>query len=225
MECWKAIIGYEGFYEVSDIGNVRSVDRDIRKSDGVIQRRRGRACKKCEDKNGYYYVKLNREASTKYFRIHRLVYEAFVAHISDDCEIDHVDFDRKNNRVDNLRAISHAENVRHTCIAGRHAASDHAFAGKSNPNYGNRKLSEKYKLDPDMAREKQGRPGSKNGRARRTTLTFVDGEMMCFEYIRQAVDYLINNGIVRTSRETLAVNLSKAAKSGTPYKNIDVYIN
>lgn len=213
---WKSIDGYEGYYEVSDDGFVRSVDRVVKRCDGVEQLRRGKVRTLCYDKDGYAVVNLCANGSTERKRVHRLVYCAFVGKIPDGYDVDHKDFDRQNNSVSNLCLMTHGDNVRKTCVAGRHVSCGN-ISGCKNPNYGNRTLSERYRNDPDYAKTKQSRAGHRNGRCRKTTLVDSNGAVLEFDYIRQCAAYLINSGASASKAESIAEHLKRAAKSGTQF--------
>lgn len=217
MEEWRNIIGYEGYYQVSNLGRVRSLDRDILKSNGVMQHRVGKLCNIREDGDGYLIVKLSINAKSRYHKVHRLVYEAFNGHLSDFAEVDHLDFNRKNNNLDNLRAVSHCDNVRHTYAAGRHVTQNRCMSGSDNPNFGNRTLSQKYSQDKNLAIEKQSRPGARNGRCRKIVLMSDSGEQLCFQYIRQCAGFLQTTVCREISIETIAINLSRAASGCGEY--------
>ena len=63
MENWKPITGFEGIYEVSDTGRVRSLSRDIVKSNGVVQHRTGRLKKNITTPDGYFVVNLSKSGT------------------------------------------------------------------------------------------------------------------------------------------------------------------
>lgn len=104
MEEWKDVVGYEGLYEVSDTGKVRSTRR---------QGAAGGLKKFVENQDGYLRVKLCKGGMDRRFMVHRLVYEAFVGEVGEGLEINHIDENKKNNNRDNLEAVSHIQNVRH----------------------------------------------------------------------------------------------------------------
>lgn len=116
-ETWKPVVGYEGYYEVSDHGNVRSVDRTVQRSDGVVQRFKGHLRKPQVDEFGYLRISLRKDGKSHHFRVHRLVLEAFVGPCPEGTEACHGDGDRSNNRLENLRWDTKSENqydrVRH----------------------------------------------------------------------------------------------------------------
>lgn len=103
MEEWKEISGYEGYYEVSSYGNVRTMRRDVERSDGVILHYEPKICNQRLNYNGYPVVKLSKNAKSRYFPVHRLVAQAFVDGYFDNAEVDHIDCDRANNNANNLR--------------------------------------------------------------------------------------------------------------------------
>lgn len=120
IEIWKPVVGYEGLYEVSNLGNVRSVDsmRITHNQYGEhLSKYKGRLLKPGKNSDGYLYVNLCCQCVQKTFRVHRLVAEAFIPNPDNLPEVNHIDEDKTNNRVDNLEWVSHIQNMRHgTCI-------------------------------------------------------------------------------------------------------------
>jgi transcriptional regulator with XRE-family HTH domain len=107
-EIWKAVVGYEGFYEVSTLGNIRSLDRI-----GENGRRwKGRVMKP-QVVRGYLHVALNRNGHTKQCLLHRLIVEAFIGSIPEGYQVNHRDCNKVNNRVSNLEIVTASQNMRH----------------------------------------------------------------------------------------------------------------
>ena len=147
MEKWKSINNYEGYYEVSNWGNVRSLSRDIVKSNGVIQHRNGKLKSLMEDVDGYLVVNLCKDGICRRIPVHRLVAEAFISSEISGLEINHIDCDRKNNHADNLEILTRQENIKYCFLCGNHVSQTRDHTGENNPNYKNRALHNKYKLD------------------------------------------------------------------------------
>lgn len=99
LEFWKDIEGYEGLYQVSNIGQVKSLKRN-------------KILKPAPNSCGYLQVCLHKNGKQKTFRIHRLVAEAFLPNEDELPEVDHINSDKTDNRVANLQWISHVENNR-----------------------------------------------------------------------------------------------------------------
>ena len=124
METWKPVVGYEGFYEVSDLGRVRSLPRKGSKrletwKDGYSQR--GCVLKPQKRKNGYLFVNLCRNGEKKMANIHRLVAEAFIPNPRSCKEVNHKDESRDNNCVENLEWCTHIENCNYGTAIERRA--------------------------------------------------------------------------------------------------------
>jgi hypothetical protein len=102
-EHWKDIPGYEGHYMISDLGNVKS-----------LKYNKERLLKNLKSEKGYLYCMLSKENNQKKFKIHQLVSMAFLNHIPCGMKavIDHIDDDKLNNKVGNLRIVTAYENHR-----------------------------------------------------------------------------------------------------------------
>lgn len=101
-EIWKDIKGYEGLYKCSNFGRVISTKQKNGVRDYLIG--------SMNDK-GYCVVSLNKDGVLKTFAVHRLVAEHFIPNPENKPEIDHIDTNPSNNRVSNLRWVTHEENM------------------------------------------------------------------------------------------------------------------
>lgn len=103
-EAWKPVVGYEGLYEVSNHGNVRSLDRTIHHvGDSRIRTIRGRTLRQFEDRKRYLWVNLSRAGEKqKVGKVHRLVAEAFLSMPEPGQVVRHLDGNVQNNHVENL---------------------------------------------------------------------------------------------------------------------------
>lgn len=103
-EEWRPVVGFEGFYEVSSLGRVKSVQRVITRSNGAKQTVRERIRKLMAAKRGgYAVVTINKPGVKVLATVHRLVLEAFIGARPDGMECCHLDGDPMNSRLDNLR--------------------------------------------------------------------------------------------------------------------------
>ena len=103
-EIWKPVVGFEGYYEVSNRGRVRSLDRTVVMKDGKKRFTRGKMLKPVvyNGKRHYHGVVLSKEGYHKRHSIHRLVAQAFIPNQDNLPEINHKDEDKTNNCVENL---------------------------------------------------------------------------------------------------------------------------
>lgn len=131
-EHWKPIKGYVGWYEVSNLGRIRSVDRRVmvpNRWGGVSKtKRRGQLRKLSVDRDGYWRVGLYKQGFQRFLLVHRLVAKTFLANPKRLPEVDHADSDRLNAKVDNLTWVTELGNVRLTVSRGR------TCRGESSPN-------------------------------------------------------------------------------------------
>ena len=126
--------------------------------------------------------------------VHILVANAWIANPLGKPEVNHLDFNRKNPWAYNLEWVTHKENVLYSRSAGRYPS----LVGSKNPNYGNNTLRLKYQNNKRLAKEKQSRSGGQNGKAKACQLFhLIDGLIGSFDFQRDAVNYLIDRGIVK----------------------------
>jgi hypothetical protein len=110
-EEWRAVPGYEGLYELSNMGWVRSLDRIVRAS-GVSKRRAfGHVLNPYTNKLRYQYVALSKDGKSKTLSLHRLVANVFVPNPNNYSIINHKDENPSNNRADNLEWCTQMYNV------------------------------------------------------------------------------------------------------------------
>lgn len=103
MEQWKAIVGYEGLYEVSDLGRVRSLNFN---HTGEI-----RIMKPGNTRKGYLIAHLHKDGQQKYLQVHRLVAEAFIPNPNNLETVNHKDENKHNNSAINLEWMSLRDNI------------------------------------------------------------------------------------------------------------------
>ena len=99
IEEWRPVKGFEGFYEVSNLGRVKSLRKNI-------------ILKPELDKKGKGYLCINLGRGN-HKKVHRLVAEAFIPKIADKNVVNHIDGNTKNNKVNNLEWVNHQENCLH----------------------------------------------------------------------------------------------------------------
>ena len=110
QEIWKPIRNFEGYYEVSNLGNVRGVDRIIFYKNGKKVHIKGKIKKQVKNPNGYMQISLRKNGEMKSFYIHRLVAEAFLDNPNNLPCVNHKDETRNNNLADNLEWCDYSYN-------------------------------------------------------------------------------------------------------------------
>lgn len=144
-ETWAPVIGYEGMYEVSDHGRVRSVGRMVTRKGTKPFWSEGRVLKTTKNQCGHFKVNLWRGNKGRMFYIHRLMYEAFAGAIPEGYDVHHIDGNPQNNVLTNMRITTHAEHIgAHS--RGKNLSEGHKLAisrAKSKP-------VSQFSLDGDM---------------------------------------------------------------------------
>lgn len=112
QEVWKDIKNYEGCYQISNLGRVRSLTRKVKTFNGV-RTSKGQLLKPLKTNTGYYRVDLKQNQKDKYMSIHRLVAEAFIPNPNNYPCVNHKDNNPQNNCVDNLEWCTQSYNVKY----------------------------------------------------------------------------------------------------------------
>ena len=113
MEVWKDIKGFEGHYQVSDLGRVKSLTREV-KMGSMVCTRKGRILKEGTHKKGYKFVILQRENLKVCKKIHRLVAENFIPNPNNLPCVNHIDKNKNNNLVTNLEWCTNQYNIEYS---------------------------------------------------------------------------------------------------------------
>ena len=109
-EIWKNIKGFEGLYEVSNLGNIKSLSKINKNKNKLVAQR--------VQNNGYIHVCLSKNGKTQIKTVHRIVAQAFLPPIEGKKEINHINGIKTDNRAENLEWVSHRENVIHAISNG-----------------------------------------------------------------------------------------------------------
>ena len=128
MEVWKDIPNYEGHYQVSNLGRVKSCDRKIKHPRGGFKFQKGYLSKLGFDNNGYRIIRIVKDKVGETYRVHRLVMLAFCG--DSNLFVDHINHIKSDNRLENLRYVTPKEN-------------SHGYHKFKNPNW-----KEKIKKEP-----------------------------------------------------------------------------
>lgn len=131
-EIWKDVVGYEGLYQVSNMGRVKSLNYKRTGKEKIL--------KPHKDK-GYLRVILFKDGQQKLFRVHRLVALHFVEGYFEGAEVDHINCVRDDNRANNLRFVTSKEN-------SNNSLSKEHMKGKKHSEESKAKMSEAHKGKP-----------------------------------------------------------------------------
>ena len=113
-EIWRDIKGFEGIYQVSNRGNIRSLDRISVNSYGMPRKLKGHIMKPYLNVYGYLDIGLSNCGAGNIFKVHRLVAEAFIPNPDNLPQVNHKDENKTNNNVENLEWCTNRYNVKYS---------------------------------------------------------------------------------------------------------------
>lgn len=114
---WVDISGYEGYYQINEEGQVKSLSRSIARK-GKVHQLKERLMSISVKKEGYHFVRLSKDSHDIGFRINRLVAQAFIPNPMNLPEVNHKDGNKANNHVSNLEWVTRRENLLHAISTG-----------------------------------------------------------------------------------------------------------
>lgn len=117
QEVWKDIPGYEGLYQVSNLGRVKSLERYVRNRSKKI-RKPERILSQSTNNGGYKCVNLCKDGVQQGSFVHRLVAQAFIKNCEDATQVNHINGNKQDNRPENLEWCSPTENMIHAWKTG-----------------------------------------------------------------------------------------------------------
>lgn len=117
-EIWKDIPSFEGFYQASDMGRIRSVDRIITYKDGRKGLYKGQIIKQRIGKVGYLMLSVSVGSKIKTFTVHRLIALAFIPNPENKPEVNHKNGKYIDNKLENLEWVTPKENTQHAIRTG-----------------------------------------------------------------------------------------------------------
>ena len=134
-EIWRNIEGYEGLYQISNIGRVKSLDRKF--WNGYTWCNKKGQMITINKKRNYSEVRLCKDGKPKNHSVHRLVAFAFIEGYFEGAEVDHINTKKKDNRVVNLRWCTRKENCNNELTKKNNSEAQKGLqAGENNPMYG-----------------------------------------------------------------------------------------
>jgi hypothetical protein len=172
-EIWKDITGYEGLYQVSNLGNVRSLDKTVhaksRNGNDFTQTYKGRILSQELINTNAYRVSLCKDGHVERFLTHRLVAQEFIPNPENKPEINHKNGNRAKDDIDNLEWCTHPENMHHAYNTGlqvplfgenhqncKISSEDIKFIRENyipyNEEFGGKALAEKFNTHPRYIR-------------------------------------------------------------------------
>lgn len=205
-EIWKDIEGYEGLYQISNIGRVWSVGKEIYKKAGLI--------------GSYLSVSLNKDGHLKNFLIHRLVAKAFIPNPLNLPQVNHIDEDKLNNRADNLEWCTAKYNCNY---GGRNSKIGDKSRGHRLTDEVKERISQKKKGTPSPTKGVPHTEETKEKLSKLMKAKSVGKKVRCvetkkiFDSIRDAEIFMNPNEPYKKIKEKTNIGMVCNGRSHTAY--------
>lgn len=131
MEVWENVVGYEGLYQVSNLGRIKSLERKITREKNGFWIQPERILKNTVEVNGYEAVSLYKNGKVKRLKVHRIVSQSFLENFNNKPCVNHKNGIKTDNRVQNLEWVTSSENTIHAFKNGLLKPLRGSFNGSS----------------------------------------------------------------------------------------------
>lgn len=125
---WIDVKGYEGIYAVNRKGEIKSLERTIYQQGFGYRKLKEHLMKPFDNGHGYMIVALRKDGKSTNHYVHRLVADHFIHNPNNYPEVNHIDYDRSNNGVDNLEWVNRKMNVKHSIKNMKHPRMDKPYS-------------------------------------------------------------------------------------------------
>lgn len=150
QEIWKDIENYEGLYQVSNLGEIKSLERPYINQYGLCGMKKEKiltkkiVCfdKKKKEKSGYYAVNLSNNDRGKWKRLHIIVAKAFIPNPHNKPQVNHINGNKLDNRAENLEWVTHKENCIHAWRTGLHKNEEERIKKIKESNIKTKKITD-----------------------------------------------------------------------------------
>ena len=123
-EYWVPVPGYEGYYEISNLSRIHSINRSIQTKAGYFKPEKERLLVQRTNNKGYLTVTLSKDGYSKTHFVHRLLATVYIPNPANKPILNHLDGDKLNNRLDNLEWVTYSENALHAYKTGLYASNE-----------------------------------------------------------------------------------------------------
>ena len=175
VEIWKPIDGYEGRYEASTLGRIRSIDF----VDHAGRKHAGKVITQYESPSGYMSVRLFCRGVRYHKTVHRLVATTFIANHENKSDVNHINGDKHDNRIENLEWSTRSENILHSFRVLKRRKGQPPWKGKSCPY--TRKLTDEQVRAIRKDKRNRSVIANEYGVSKATIYRVLNGE--CYKHV------------------------------------------
>lgn len=185
IEQWRDIQDYEGLYQISNLGRVKSCERICKTGNGLGEHLLPEKLLKLSLVKGYLQIALHKEGKYKYYKVHRLVAQTFIPNPDNKEQVNHIDGNKQNNCIDNLEWVTGKENM-------LHASKNGLLKGNTKTHYQNKtngQKSSKPIIAINLKTNEEIYFKSQNEASRQLNLCKSDISAICKGKIKQTKGY------------------------------------
>ena len=150
MEYWKDVPDYEGFYQASNYGRIKSLARIIQDKNGFKKRISERVLKQSISKDGYCLVSLHKAGNSTVYKVYQLVAKIFIDNTENKETVNHIDENKLNNHIKNLEWATRKEQANHGTRTQRSSNNRLNHPNQSKAIRATHKITQEVVIFPSM---------------------------------------------------------------------------